>query len=247
MPRIVLKRQGEPPGRAGRRSDTATLRFPGCSPPEAALQYRSYSVTRVALTVPSPRTLRAWVGLSGGAFRGGVLGSGAGLRLDADAQVGDGSGVSPEAIAIAGVGVALLAVLVPVVVLQSRRLEQRIDAIAGALTSTRTDMAGLRTELRADVAELRTELRTDVAESRTELRADIAGLRTELRADMAELRTELRADMAELRTEIVEVRRDLRALAERVARIEGALTGPWRPTNGSPAPASKTPPQDATT
>ena len=25
------------------------------------------------------------------------------------------------------------------------------------------------------------------------------------------------------------------SLAERVARIEGALTGPWRPTNGSPA------------
>ena len=45
-----------------------------------------------------------------------------------------------------------------------------------------------------------------------------------------------RAELAEVR------RRDLHALAERVARIEGALTGPWRPTNGSPAPASKTPP-----
>ena len=88
--------------------------------------------------------------------------------------------VSAEAIAIAGVGVALLAVLVPVVVLQSRRLEQRIDAVADALTATRT-------ELRADVAE---------------------------------------------------VCRYLHALAERVARIEGALTGPWRPTNGSPVAAS---------
>ena len=41
------------------------------------------------------------------------------------------------------------------------------------------------------------------------------------------------------------MRRDLHALAERVvARIEGALlTGPWRPTNGSPSgsPASLTP------
>ena len=88
-----------------------------------------------------------------------------------------------EAIALAGVGVALLAVLVRVVVLQSRRLEQRIDAAADAL-------AGARAELG-------------------------------------------------------EVRRDLHALAERVARIEGALTGPWRPTNGSPAPASKTPPEAA--
>ena len=62
---------------------------------------------------------------------------------------------------------ALVAVLVPVVVLQSRRLEQRIDA-ADAIAGTRTELA--------------------------------------------------------------EMRRDLHALAERVARIEGALTGPWRPT-----------------
>ena len=76
---------------------------------------------------------------------------------------------------------ALLAVLVPVWYCKSRRLEQRIDAVAVALTTTRT------------------ELRTDVAE----------------------------------------VGRDLHSLAERVARIEGARTGPWRPTNGSPAAASK--------
>ena len=93
--------------------------------------------------------------------------------------------MSAEAIAIVGVGVALLAVLVPVVVLQSRRLEQRIDAVVDALTATRT------------------ELRTDVAE----------------------------------------VRRELHAIAERVARIECALTGPWRPTNGSPAAASKGSPE----
>ena len=85
--------------------------------------------------------------------------------------------VSAEAIAIAGVGVALLAVLV----LQSRRLEQRIDAIVEALAGTRAELS--------------------------------------------------------------EVRRDLHALAERVARIEGALTGPWRPTNGSPAAASTSPPE----
>ena len=38
--------------------------------------------------------------------------------------------------------------------------------------------------------------------------------------------------------ELGELRRDLHALAERVARIESALTGPWRPTNGSPAAAA---------
>ena len=45
--------------------------------------------------------------------------------------------------------------------------------------------------------------------------------------------------------ELGELRRDLHALAERVARIEGALTGPWRPTNGTPVPTSKTPPEAA--
>ena len=46
-----------------------------------------------------------------------------------------------------------------------------------------------------------------------------------------------------LAADVAEVRRDLLALAERAARIEGALTGPWRPTNGSPAAASKDPPE----
>ena len=49
-----------------------------------------------------------------------------------------------------GVGVALLAVLVPVVVLQSRRLEQRLYATADALTATRTDIVELCTDLEAD-------------------------------------------------------------------------------------------------
>ena len=39
--------------------------------------------------------------------------------------------------------------------------------------------------------------------------------------------------------ELGELRRDLHALTEGVACIEGALAGPWRPTNGSPAAAPK--------
>ena len=44
----------------------------------------------------------------------------------------------------------------------------------------------------------------------------------------------IRGDVAAMRAELAEVRRDLHALGERVARIEGALTGPWRPSNGQP-------------
>ena len=46
---------------------------------------------------------------------------------------------------------------------------------------------------------------------------------------------------ASLRREIdtlrADVRRDLHALSNRVARIEGALSVPWRPANGTPAAA----------
>lgn len=46
--------------------------------------------------------------------------------------------------------------------------------------------------------------------------------------------------------EIGEVRRDVHALAERVARIEGAMN-PWRPpANGNPAPKVTTTPPEAT-
>ena len=43
--------------------------------------------------------------------------------------------------------------------------------------------------------------------------------------------------------EVGELRRDLHALTGRVARIEGALTGPWCPPNGSRAPAAARSPE----
>ena len=67
------------------------------------------------------------------------------------------------------------------------------------------------------------------------LASDLAATRAELRGDVAEVRRDLHA-------EATAIRADLHALAERVARIEGAMTGPWRPANGVPAPA---PPQEA--
>ena len=50
----------------------------------------------------------------------------------------------------------------------------------------------------------------------------------------------LRADVARLDSRIDRLSDDLHALSDRVARIEGALTGPWRPANGTPAPAAAT-------
>ena len=48
----------------------------------------------------------------------------------------------------------------------------------------------------------------------------------------------LRDDLAEVRRDMAELRRDVHAVSDRVARIEGALTGPWRPpANGNPRAA----------
>ena len=48
------------------------------------------------------------------------------------------------------------------------------------------------------------------------------------------------------RDRVCKLRGDLHALTERVARIEGSLSGPWRPpANGSPAAPSA--PPEATT
>ena len=70
-----------------------------------------------------------------------------------------------------------------------------------------------------------------------------------LAADLSATRTELRADVAEVRRDLItrtdRLTDDLHALAERVARMEGALAVPWRPANGTPAPAPVTPPETA--
>ena len=56
-------------------------------------------------------------------------------------------------------------------------------------------------------------------------------------AELGEVRRDLHA-------EATAIRADVHALAERVARIEGAMSGPWRPANGSSAPAAhSTPPE----
>ena len=77
----------------------------------------------------------------------------------------------------------------------------------------------------------------------------IAGVGMALLAVPVPLLVSIRGDVRDLRAETAAIRRDLHALAERVARIEGAMgafVGPWRPANGTPAstpsPQSKTEP-----
>ena len=67
----------------------------------------------------------------------------------------------------------------------------------------------------------------------------IAGVGVALLAVLVPLLVSIRGDVRDLRDETAAIRRDLHALAERVARIEGALgalASPWRPANGASVP-----------
>ena len=117
--------------------------------------------------------------------------------------------MSPETLTVVGCSVAILAVMV-----------------------------SLHVRLTADVAELRRELRGEVAGVRGEVagvRGDLAEVRSELRGDLAEVRSELRGDLAEVRGDLAALRRDVASQGERLARIEGAVLGPWRPPEPDPA------------
>jgi len=78
-----------------------------------------------------------------------------------------------------------------------------------------------------------------MARQSSALRREIDAQGTALRREIDTLRTDVTTAVAAVRADVAEVRRDLHALAERVARIEGTLSGPWRPpANGNPAPAA---------
>lgn len=84
-----------------------------------------------------------------------------------------------------GAVAAMLAVLVPLLLVQGRR----IGAVAATRTELRTDVAEVRRELREDLAEVRRELRDDLAEVRREVRSgDVSrgAARAGARADAGE-------------------------------------------------------------
>lgn len=148
-----------------------------------------------------------------------------GFKAPTEEDKEDGEDMGVEVIAIVGVGMVLLAVLVPLNLAQARRFEAVATDLGHRIEAVASDVATTRTEISADLAEVRRELREDLSEVRREVRNDLAELRREVRTDAAEVRT------------------DLHVLSDRVARIEGALTGPWRPANGPPSPPPSAPPE----
>ncbi len=132
-------------------------------------------------------------------------------------------------VAILAVGVSLAALMLT-----------GLRSVRAEIRDVRAEIGGVRTGLRDEIAELRTELRAEIAELRTELRAEIAELRTELRDEIAELRTELRDGLAAASAERQAIRQDVQSLAERVARLEGAVPflTPRRESSAPPASAA---------
>ena len=82
-------------------------------------------------------------------------------------------------------------------------------------------------------------VRSEVADLRSEMHGEIANVRS----DMADLRSEVLGEIANVRSDVAGVRRDLQALGERVARIEGRLDAlapvmtPMRPMTAPVEPA----------
>jgi len=141
-------------------------------------------------------------------------------------------------IAILAVGVSLAALVLAGQRSLRTEFRDRFEGLRAENAELRAEIVELRTELRAEIAELRTELRAEIAELRTELRAEIAELRTELCAEIAELRTEVREGFATASVERQEIRRDVQSLAERVARLEGAIPFLSPRRKSPPPPAS---------
>ena len=116
-----------------------------------------------------------------------------------------------------GAVAAMLTVLLPVILAQGKGLRREIDAQGAEL---RRQIDDVRREIDAQGTELRRQIDTQGAEVRREIDS-------------------LRGEVGSLRSDMAETRRDLHALSDRIARIEGALTGPWRPDQRLPGSGSE--------
>lgn len=145
--------------------------------------------------------------------------------------------MSAEAIAIVGVGVTLLAVLVPLTLAVAGGIRGDVAKLRAEMGTLRAEMGTLRADVRADQDTLRGGLET----LRSDMQNGLETLRSDMRNGMNALRGEMHAQSDALRGDVAEVRRDLHALGERVARIEGTLAGPWRPPVAAVAQAASEP------
>ena len=137
---------------------------------------------------------------------------------------------------IAAAMITMLAMLWGVMALVTKTVMQQVR-------QWQQDMQKTLDGITAEMADFRTEVKADIAASRTEVKADITALRTEVKADIAASRAEAKADIAGVKTDIADVnarldrqadqmldiRNQVAALSERMARVEERVGIPAEP------------------
>ena len=94
-----------------------------------------------------------------------------------------------------------------------------------AFIGLRNEMRGLRQEMQDDNQGLRREMQDGNQGLRREVREENEGLRREMREEIQGLRKETRHEMQGLRGHMVRIDSHIGELRERMAHVEGLLTG----------------------
>ena len=68
-------------------------------------------------------------------------------------------------------------------------------------------------------------LRSDISEVKAQVASDISELKTQVASDISEVKTQVASDISEVKTEISGVRSDIRALDDRLRRVEETVAG----------------------
>ena len=68
-------------------------------------------------------------------------------------------------------------------------------------------------------------LRSDISEVKTQVASDISEVKAQVASDILDLKTQVASDISEVKTEISGVRSDIRALDDRLRRVEETVAG----------------------
>ena len=156
---------------------------------------------------------------------------------------------------IIGVGVTLLGVLVPLnLYLVHSRTQALQDSLLLLITRVENRIDQLEQNRQADMARLEQRLarleqnQQGLEQCLARLEQNQQGLEqclARLEQNQQGLEHRLQAVMEKLESGLEAQRQELRAIGERTARIEGALTGPWNARNGETTSAARMASQEA--
>ena len=79
--------------------------------------------------------------------------------------------------------------------------------------------------LRSDISEVKAQVASDISEVKAQVASDILDLKTQVASDILDLKTQVASDISEVKTEITGVRSDIRALDDRLRRVEETVAG----------------------